>query len=244
MKVGKWDSTMVEEEKFWKNWIDKRINEKGIDPHTLRTAELAIIERILAALDIEVTDDTKVLEIGTGVFGVIHSCSRGHLYVCDPLWTLYEEARAQLSDKYKALRNDVTLLSLMAEDIPKDSGPFDIVLAINSLDHCKEPSAVVERIAATTREGALFFEATSVWGEGVQDPLSYGTQHPHLYIGNQLREVIAPRGFQEIKEPLPGISLYEEWAKVLGYTSDSWPCYLRVWRRRCDYNGGWIEEKK
>jgi len=235
MEVGSWEKCLEEEWAFWVSWFVKYRDEGYCShPGPLQWGiGVPIILESIHHLSVPLTPVTKVLEIGGGIVGMTSYFPTGKLYACDPLWHHFEGLRPHLGKAYESVRHDINLLSLKAEDLPLRAGPFDIVIAINSLDHCSNPNRVLERIKATTRSRAVLYEATTVWKQQDKavNPEQYSHGHPHIYFDDEWNELVTSCAFRPVSKPLLDRNLQEEWRRIHHVTDDSWPCDLRVWRR-------------
>lgn len=232
MKIGDWQETMLEEKNFWTGWVDRLIRDgfTSIDCEFQWKRDADIILTILECQNVCLTDNTRILEIGGGLIGTIRYFQVGQLFAADALGEFFIEQHKRLGKPWQKVRHDVNYISQKAEDLPLDSGPFDIVLIINSLDHCEDPMEVLRRLAKVTREGGWLFEATSVWSiDSWQNPEVLGRGHPHLFRGDELNQALKSVGFHLVEDPLCGKDVDELWTTE--WTKASWPCYLRIWRR-------------
>ena len=232
MRIGDWDSTMEQEKSFWDAWLQHYVDQGQSPSPFYWEAKAWVIKGILLLHNYVISRHTKILEIGPGAIGTINTFEYGDLYACEPLWDQFVEARPTLGPRYDRLRQDIKLLCYKAEDMPLDSGPFDIILALNSLDHCEDPDLVLDNISVVLKQDGYFFEATTVWPahEDV-DAACLADSHPYLYVGNELNVIIESYGLSLIERPFRSAVLDELWAEMLQFTAGSWPCYLRVWRK-------------
>lgn len=235
MKIGDWQETMKAERAFWIEWIDRFFEEGRTETRSLDwDYTVNIIIESLRCLGAYPTDDSKVLEIGGGLVDRIRWLDKGKLYAIDPLWDFFEQHRPNLGLAWEALRHDVTLIANKAEELPLDSGPFDIVFMLNTLDHCEDPGEILRRLCVTMKKGALLYESTAVWSrEYVESkgigPDNLGKSHPRMFVNDDLHEIFSGFGFGLVENPLGDKDLDEEWTR--NWTGKEWPTHPRVWRK-------------
>ena len=92
-----------------------------------------------------------VLEVGSGGCGLIFNFGGDHAVGVDPL-----------ADHLRPLfpwqrSSDVPTIQAEGEDLPFDTGAFDIVLSDNVVDHARDPRRILEEIARLLKPGGLFY---------------------------------------------------------------------------------------
>jgi len=231
MKIGNWQETIEAEKAFWARWLDIFYQNEG-DKRAGRVQwefKADIIAESLRCLGAYPTDESRVLEIGGGLIDTMRWLDKGKLYAIDPLWDFFEAHRPRLGVRWQPLRHDVVFITERAEDLPLDSGPFDIALILNALDHCENPTEVMRRISATMKDRGLLYESTTAWAYGKVDVRTLGQTHPNVFHADELHRMIASFGFGLLEDPFCGKDINEPWTAE--WTEASWPTYLRVWRR-------------
>lgn len=231
MKIAEWKDTIEAERNYWVNaievWMATDGLERARDVYWAYKAE--IILESLRCLDALPMDDSRILEIGGGLVDVMRWFEKGSLYAIEPLWLFFEQYRQRLS--WEGLREDVIPFASKAEgDYFQPKALFDIVLILNTLDHCEDPEVVMRRISYMIKPGGLLYESTTVWGDKKVNINSLAKTHPHLFQGGELRMLIKRNGFEEVGDPYCGGNINEPW--TARWQEGAWPTYLRVWRRR------------
>jgi SAM-dependent methyltransferase len=92
-----------------------------------------------------------VLEVGSGGCGLIFNFGGDHAVGVDPL-----------ADHLRQIfpwqgSSEVPTIQAEGEDLPFDTGAFDIVLSDNVVDHARDPRRILEEIARVLKPGGLFY---------------------------------------------------------------------------------------
>lgn len=230
-KEGNWTIAQVHEHKFWEDWIANYKKEHPDDDAWQGdrkggllqwTHDANVLLRILESQGKELTEASRILEIGGGLVGHSRWLPRGHLFAVDPLQDFFGAAFSELGLATQQVRQDVTYIGHKAEELAHDLEPFDVILILNCLDHCDEPAQVVANMVRLLKPDGMLFEATTVWPVGY---LHGGTRsemvktHPYIFEGNELIDLFECFDFELIQEPL-----VKEW--MIG----AWPRELRLWK--------------
>jgi ubiquinone/menaquinone biosynthesis C-methylase UbiE len=107
-----------------------------------------------------VDKDSNILEIGAAQGGV---CIALQLlgYSCSGIEP-YEPAIEVSKDLAKKYNVSIDIKKGFAEDIPKDSNTFDLVIAISVMEHVKDVNAVFKEVMRILKsQGAFYFLTTS-----------------------------------------------------------------------------------
>jgi SAM-dependent methyltransferase len=92
-----------------------------------------------------------VLEVGSGGCGLIFNFGGEHVTGVDPL----ADHLRQLFPWQRA--SDVPTLRAEGENLPFETGAFDIVLSDNVVDHARDPRRILEEIARVLKPGGLLY---------------------------------------------------------------------------------------
>lgn len=173
-----------------------------------------------------VTEETRILEIGGGAVGLIRWFEEGQLFALDPLGDLFVASFPTLPlDEYR-LRKDMKYIVAPAE-VAANLGfsPFDIVLLLNCLDHCRSPVQVLRSIHATLAKGGLLFESTTAFKQKYTHSWAYLKYHPWTWTEDELAALISGCGFELVL-------VTDEWPAEPGVKDENSNCdqILHVWK--------------
>lgn len=144
IKKNRWKTAQFYEKEYWdyaKDQISGQ-NEKRIKEYW--TWYLKLFEEC-----IDLNNETKILEIGSGPVGIINYINNCQKYALDPLMDYYV-------DNFK-LSKEVKWLKGIGEDIPFKNDYFDAIISTNTLDHTSNPFFVLKEIKrALKTQGFLF----------------------------------------------------------------------------------------
>jgi SAM-dependent methyltransferase len=118
--------------------------------HGKRTAVAALLAYT------EITDQTRVLEVGGGGKGLLHylPCARLR-FGADPLAVDY-------SVLYPDSEHAVQSCAALGESLPIRDGAFDVVLCDNVIDHAEDPEAILSELARVLKAGGTLFFTVNV----------------------------------------------------------------------------------
>lgn len=138
----------------------------------------------------------RILEIGCGI-GTIVSELAGQGYDVrgtDISQVAIEYGRA----KYPGVRLDVQ----PAEELPYESGTFDVVLSFDLFEHIARIDLHVAQVHRVLKPGGYYlFQTPNKWSNAIFETLSHKTLkwrrvHPSLHTPGQLRRRLARHGFE------------------------------------------------
>lgn len=114
----------------------------------------------------------RVLQIGCGPLDIIHLWQAKERYGVDPLMDFYQR-HYPLSGEYK-IKN----ITGKAEDPILKNIKFDIILALNVLDHTHNVDLIVENLKRLCEKDSLLYTVTNTWN----------------VVGYLLRKAVCPFG--------------------------------------------------
>lgn len=220
-----WDTAQVYEADHWTRFIENC--KEGGERHWLDlwAPQAKLIVRILTEAH-RMDAGLQVLEIGGGAIGHIRWFPVGELAAIDSLGAIFEREFPALDVGEYNLRRDVTYFGYRAEDMPVETDDrFDVVLMLNTLDHCDSPLRVMSEIRRVIKPNGWLFESTTVFSGGQpESDHEYTKMHPHIFMGQRsLLKFMESCGFLELHEPLT-----HEWVGESGPLYDQ---VLHIWRK-------------
>jgi len=97
----------------------------------------------------------KILEVGSGVTGLVFNLPGAFAVGVDPL-----------ADEYKKLfpkvQRGTQTITAIGEELPFDDGAFDIVLSDNVIDHAERPLSILDEIVRVLKPGGLLFFTVNI----------------------------------------------------------------------------------
>lgn len=162
----------------------------------------------------KITENIKILEIGSGAGGTITFLSESNYrFAIDPLENFYSSVA-----KFRKQRDkNVNYKAAIGEYLPYKNGFFDLIIMDNVLDHCSEPSKVMQELKRVSKpESFIYFRQNTyhLWGRFIRTIMEFFTidkGHPFTFSKSQIYKLIKDYGFQIIKKSNAG--------------------YLKTWKR-------------
>jgi SAM-dependent methyltransferase len=126
--------------------------------HALRVR--AELERVLPF-----SDETRVLEVGSGAHGVVFFMGLRGCVGVDPLASFYRELFPW--------QRDAATIEARGEALPFETASFDVVICDNVVDHAESPAQILAEIARVLRPGGALFFSVNVhhWVYGLMSEL-------------------------------------------------------------------------
>lgn len=122
----------------------------------------------------------RILDVGCGIGTVLHFLE-GERYGID-----------SLADRWKTVYRypeDIDIQQATAEDLPFDSGYFDLVVCTNAIDHATVPELAAREIHRVLTDDGLFFILTDVFDQPTQRDVA----HPCSFQRQDLWTLISGR---------------------------------------------------
>jgi len=147
-----------------------------------RQVARAEVRRVLSEAGI---DDPRffegkvVVDIGPGPLGFPDACGAAVSIGVEPLAERFAAAGLLIPD------SRAVYLAVGAEEIPLVSESVDVVLSRNSLDHVREPEAVVAEVYRLLRPGGTF-----ILNVDLDHPAT--ATEPHTFTEERVRQLLAP----------------------------------------------------
>lgn len=140
-------------------------------------------------------DHKNILEVGSGVFGLIHfiRAKKAFKVGIDPL----------LGRLYKKVASrDIHYIRSVGENLPFASEKFDVVFCYNVLDHVINPKKVVKEIYRVLRNSGVFLLCVNTHPAIVRilTPLleHLDERHPYHFTPVEVQNMVEARGFDVV----------------------------------------------
>ncbi len=147
----KWLIAQEYEKAFWRDYIDF---EDQDHKKTLETRAL-FFENYIKIHKVKLKPCAKILEIGGAGWPTVNFFSFGKKYTIDPL---AENHKNLFGDYYK----DIPLVKGKAESLSFKENCFDIVIILNTLDHCENPYEVLVEIRRVLKRNGVMLLSLNV----------------------------------------------------------------------------------
>ena len=161
----------------------------------------------------EITNSTKILEIGSGAAGII-SCLQSNIrFGVDPL----EELFASI-ERFKKIRDPkVIYIAAKGEELPFPDSYFDIIIIDNVLDHCESPQRIVSEIYRVLKVSGIVYlriNTHHLWGyfvRKIMEKIIIDKGHPHTFLKSEIINMFTGNRFKLIHTEHEGYYLH--WKK-------------------------------
>ena len=194
----RWDRAQEYEQGFWQSIAEEiaRDSVERIDFYRWRAGEL---EKRLSRLGLEwlLDGSCRILELGSGPIGVIGYLPGRERIAVDPLNRFYST-----SEHLTKLRNPaVTYLDSQGEDIPLETGAYQLVIMENCIDHTQDPEKVMSEIVRLLEPGGVLYMTVNArsrlgyWVHRLLARLELDPGHPHTYTARRFEAFIRRHGF-------------------------------------------------
>ncbi|MBA3532814.1 MAG: methyltransferase domain-containing protein [Ardenticatenales bacterium] len=119
-----------------------------------RTWKATQVRRLLESLK-PITEDTCVLEVGSGAHGLIFFLGASKRIGIDPLASSYVSL-------FPAWQGEADTATAIGEALPFPDHSFEVVISDNVVDHAKDPALILAEIARVLEPGGLFYFTVNV----------------------------------------------------------------------------------
>ncbi len=188
---------------YEKTWWDKRVSE--IDFGFYKTFADELVR--FSEEEFKISDETKILEIGSGAGGIITYLTQSkHRYAIDPLESFYFSQQSFLNQR----DGEVIYSEEKGESLSFSDDQFDIVIMDNVLDHCENPNLVISEVKRVLKNGGyIYFKQNTYnyWGKFVRNIMELfviDKGHPFTFTKNNLKKLIKGNDFTIIKHSRSG----------------------------------------
>lgn len=208
----RWKRAQEYEAGFWES-VARDVAQKSegrINFYEWRAGEL---RRRLEHLGLQslVDGTARIAELGSGPVGIVGFLPAEERVAVDPLDPFYS-ANEHLA---KHRPSGVTYMAGSGEDLPLESGRYDLVIMENCIDHTREPGLVMKEIRRLlTADGILYLTVNGrsrpgYWMHRLLARLELDPGHPHTFTEGRFRRFLDRHGF-ELLEFEAG-SWWESW---------------------------------
>ena len=102
-----------------------------------------------------ISDDARVIEVGSGAHGLIFHFGARHGVGVDPLAVSY-------SHLFPRWQNSAATIAAAGEHLPFSDASFDVVLCDNVVDHAESPAGIVGELVRILKPGGLLYFTVNV----------------------------------------------------------------------------------
>lgn len=186
----------------------------------------------------ELTEDTRILEIGSGACGILTFLTESQeRYAIDPLETFYSTVHAFAEMRDQSVR----YYAAKGESVPFENDMFDLVIVDNVLDHCENPIKVIAEIKRVLKPaGSIYFRQNtySFYGKFlrlIMELFLIDRGHPYTFLKRDIKSLFNQFGFKIIGSENAGY--FQTWRSELMSRSlkDKFKALLFVTRDKVTY---------
>ena len=192
ISIKRWKEAQEYERKYW-----GKVKETNSDFYLMKSLQMR------KEIDnyVELTESSKILQIGCGPEDVIHNWAEAEKYGIDPQMDYYNQRKIL---KY----NGVTNIKGIGENLPFNDNYFDLIIINNVLDHCYNPKRVLEEANRCLKENGIIYTETNVRSSILYPFLkmvwwtriSTAKGHPFIFTNIILKDLIISSKFKLLKE--------------------------------------------
>lgn len=197
----RWEKAQEYEQGFWEG-VAERVAAGSygqIDFYEWRAGEL--LKKLEAAGLPAPSETSGIVELGSGPVGVLGFLPGHDRVAVDPLNRYYSS-----NDKLTELRNPaVTYLSAPGEDVPLESGKYDMVIMENCIDHTQDPDTVMSEIHRLLAPNGILYLTVNArsrpgyWVHRFLARYALDPGHPHTYTEGRFKKMIERHGFDVVQ---------------------------------------------
>lgn len=145
----------------------------------------------------EIKEESRILEIGCGVDGIINYISKGEKIAIDPLMDYH------ISNF--AMSKEVNWVKGVGEYIPFNNDYFDFVITTNALDHTCDPRKVLSEIRRVLKKNGFLFLTVDCYQPllkyyiKLKESCGMGDElHPYSFSVKDIMKLIRKSGLQTL----------------------------------------------
>lgn len=230
-----WKKAQENEKKFWESIYLKK--SENLYSEINDDDSISFCKEILYRHNLEPTlfDGKIIMDLGCGPYGLIKGMLNLHnikklnfekIFGVDPLMDYYKEKIGILSDS-----SIVKLYSNQGENLPFENNSIDVIFSTNVLDHCQDPSKVVNEVKRVLKSNGHFYCSLHVvypiWSFLTPFLKYIDKNHPHHFTKNKILKVIN-KNFKNLKVSYQA-TIYEDHPKFkkLSFSSNFFKSFKR-----------------
>jgi len=144
------------------------------------------------------TDEARILEVGSGPIGIAGFLPGLEKVAVDPLNSSYEQNPGLVALR----RPDVQYLGASGENMPLPDARFDIVIIENCIDHVLDVHGVMSEVKRVLKSGGILYLTVNArsrpgyWMHRLLARLSLDPGHPHTFTEKRLEHLLKKHGFE------------------------------------------------
>lgn len=193
---------------YEKNWWKERA--LHVDFEFYKTFAMELIQFVQDK--IQITSETKILEIGSGAGGIItYLKDSKHRYAIDPLEEFYSS-----QNQFVAQRDSSVIYKTeKGEALSFDNNYFNLVIMDNVLDHCESPELVIKEAKRVLKKGGvIYFKQNTyhLWGKfvrAIMEIFLIDKGHPFTFSKSDLEKVFS--SFSFVIEKTKKVGYFKTW---------------------------------
>lgn len=160
---------------------------------------------------LEINQETKILEIGSGPAGALTFLKSYNKYAIDPLEDFFST-----KEEWRLFRDPkVNYQKGKGEELPYEEDFFDLIIIDNVLDHCENPILVLDEMNRVLKKGGIIFCRQNLYNwwsrqmRNIMEQMMIDKGHPFTFGKKQLINHFRNR-FWEIKK-FDEIGYFKTW---------------------------------
>jgi len=187
---------------YEKHWWDKR--QSSIDLSYLKRFADELIKDLSPFY--QFSDNSKILEIGSGPAGIITHLPGELRCAVDPLEDFYSSVPEYHSYRDKNVRYS----NSRGEELPYTDNSFELVIIDNGLDHCENPQKVISEIDRVLQKGGIIYFKQNVYhsaGKFIRnllEKIEFDKGHPHNFTRKDISVMFDNYAFEILSEKSRG----------------------------------------
>lgn len=199
---NKWLKAQNSEKEYWLETIDKKITNQGIQTSftsfeydNRNYIEAAGLISTRSKKHINISKNSKILQIGPAAYDVIYCLSDGIRYSLEPLSSAFKNHFENID------YSDCHLINAFGEHIPFKTNSFDLIIFTNVLDHVSTPELLLKEVQRILHpSGIVYFQVNThpflTWfSRKSANWLGIDKKHPHVFSPKSLENIVTSCGF-------------------------------------------------